>query len=88
VNLPKIFGLGRTLAFAILAERWLGIPFALQAEGLDANPVPWHWLVIELKADEIIFLMKICAEIGARPSLMFLNGVLQEMQTQRAPKQV
>jgi len=69
------------MSFAILAERWLGIPFVLQGEGLEAYPVPWHWMTIELNANEIVFLMNVCADAGARTDLLFLNSVLEEMRT-------
>jgi hypothetical protein len=79
MRLPRKFGINHTLAFAILLEKHLGIPFVLQGEGLEAYPVPWYWMIIELNADEIVWLMNQCAEVGARADLMFLNGVLEQM---------
>lgn len=79
MRLPKFLGINRTLAFAILVERWLGLPFVLEGKGLEAYPVPWHWLVIELTAKEVIWLMNVCAECGDRADILFLNEVLTEM---------
>jgi hypothetical protein len=79
MRLPKLFGLNRTLAFAISLEKHFGLPFVLEGEGLEAYPVPWHWMRIELNADDIVWLLNVCANAGARADLMFLNDVLEEM---------
>jgi hypothetical protein len=57
-------------------EKYLGLPFVLEGEGLPAQPVPIYWLRIVLNAEEIIWLMKVCADTGARTDLLFLDSVL------------
>jgi hypothetical protein len=67
------------LRFALVAERWLGIPFVLQGVGLARHPVPWSWLEVEVNTVEVVWLIHTCAELGARTDLLFLNGMLEKM---------
>jgi hypothetical protein len=79
VKIPRIFGIETILTFSILAER-LGWPFVIEAEGVEANPVPFWWLVVVVNREEICWLMRQAAECGARNDLLFLQGLLERMR--------
>jgi hypothetical protein len=70
----------RRLALCVLLEKYLRIPFCIYAEGQLVPDVPWHWLSVRLSAPEIVELMDVCAEAGARHDLLFLNEVLEKIQ--------
>lgn len=77
----------RKLAVAILLEKCFGIQWELYVPGLSAPPC-WYHMVVTATADDLVMLMNLCAEAGARADLLFLNGVLAELLALNTANQV
>jgi len=82
MRLPQSLSVSFRLTVALWLNLRLGVEFILYATGQPVPKVPWHWLVIELSKSDLIWLMKLCVEVGgrfARADWSMLNEWLAQM---------